>query len=86
MPNQGKLAISTPSLLDLFSATWQDFDGRSSLSTGLDNDQIPSIVQITNSDFSDALECSSSSSCKILYERLYTAFMHDIVPNQVYAG
>ena len=28
MPASGKLALSTPSLLDTFGATWQDFDGR----------------------------------------------------------
>jgi hypothetical protein len=81
MPSQGKLAISTPSLLDLFGATWQQFDGRGSLQTGLDGDPIESIVQVTSSDFTDQLECASSSNCKIKYERLFTPFLHDIVPS-----
>lgn len=85
MPANGKLAISSPSLLELFAADWSDFDGRSSLSSGHADDIIYAKVQVTNSDFVDPLECSNDDSCKLKYKRLYTPILHDVVPNQVYA-
>jgi hypothetical protein len=86
MPANGKLAISSPSLLDLWGVSWADFDGQGDLETGHSGDTINVEVQITNSDYTEALQCSSSNSCKLKYKRLYTPILHDTVPHQVYAN
>ena len=57
MPANGKLALASPSLLELLAADWSDFDGRSgsSLNSGHAGDAIYAEVQVTNSDFVDPL-------------------------------
>lgn len=79
-PSAGKLQIRTPSLLDLFSATWEDFDGRGSLPTG--HDSIEAELEIATSTYADpALACSSSSKCTLKYKREYTPLLIDTIPN-----
>lgn len=83
-PANGKLAVTSPSLLNIFGATWSDFNGNSALESG--HDSFTAEVQVTNSDYDEPLECSSSTKCKFKYARNYTPILHDAVPNQVYAG
>lgn len=84
-PSAGKLQVRTPSLLDLFGATWEDFDGRGSLPTG--HSTIATYLEIATSTYTDpALGCATSSACKLKYKREYTPHLIDTTPNQVYAG
>ena len=84
-PSAGKLQIRSPSLLELFGATWEDFDGRGSLPEGWSSIDVE--LEIATSTYTDpALGCSSSNDCKLKYKREYTPLLIDTIPNQVYAG
>ena len=63
-PANGKLAISTPSLLSLLNAEWSDFDGRGgNLGTGHSYDGILLEARITNADWLNPLQCETGSNC-----------------------
>ena len=82
-PVNGILALTTPSVMDIFSATWADFNGL--------NPSLPANVQrltvaVQNAADADGepIECEDSESCTIEYSRWLTPYIHDVVPNQVF--
>ena len=59
-PINGRLALKTPSLLTLLSATWDQFDGTGSLPTGHDGNEIYLRQELTTSTHtSPALGCAT---------------------------
>ena len=80
----GWLATRAPSLLTALNAQWSDFDGSGALPSGQDSDAITLRLEILTAD--QTLKCGTASKCRLSYKRDYTPILHDVVPNQVYAG
>lgn len=81
---EGKLAFTTPSVMDLFMAEFSDFDGSTGLPTGSSD---PIEFYLTVDDLETEAgpgSCKDEVSCVAGYRREYTPMIHDVVPNQIY--
>jgi hypothetical protein len=80
-PVNGVIAFTTPSVMDLYSATWADFNGAGQLPANIQR----FTLSVENArDREDPIRCSNSDLCTIEYSRWLTPYIHDVVPNQVF--
>lgn len=81
-PQEGKLGFTTPSVMDLFNADFNDFDGSTALPSGT---EVMTMVSVVNNDNPDQdIWCWKEGNCELKYKRIYTPVLMDVVPNQIY--
>ena len=81
-PQEGKLAFTTASVMELFKANFDDFGGSTTLPTGNDDKPAQLTASVTNADTpNQELLCKNQNNCLLQYKRRYTPILHDIIPN-----
>jgi len=81
-PDEGKLGFTTPSVMDLFMAEFNHFDGSTALPSGT---EVATMISVTNTAEPDRdIYCWNELSCMLTYKRAYTPILMDVVPNQLY--
>ena len=86
MPANGKLAFTTPSVMDLFEADLADFNGLGALPSGWFGYSVNMWASIMNAVSGERMWCQNEDKCELKYAREYTPVIADIVPNQMYKG
>ena len=91
MPADGKLAFSTPSVMTLFNAQFDDFNGAGILPNGNPNDNQAIAFKVSaqnsrNEGYKVACTSDNHWKCDLKYARKYTPQLYDVVPNQMYKG
>ena len=84
-PTDGLLAFTTPSVMELFHASFDDFNGDGILPSGAGSNTIKIETSVLNAaNIENEIQCEDGSKCTLEYNRMYTPLLIDVVPNQIY--
>lgn len=80
----GVYGYTTPSAMDVFGLTWDQFNGLSGpLGFGA---ELEFTLQVDNAEQSEYVTCVNNNNCALKYYRDYTPMLIDVTPSQVFAG